>query len=62
VAWHIPVIPALRRLKQEDEEFEAIYMGYILIACLRKKKAFKLPQEILRRVWERSKNKKSYLQ
>jgi hypothetical protein len=33
----MPVIPALRRLRQEDLECEAI-LGYIARLCLKKKK------------------------
>jgi hypothetical protein len=35
--WHMPVITALRRLRQEDHEFEAI-VNYIEKPCLNKKK------------------------
>jgi hypothetical protein len=35
--WYIPVIPALRRLRQEDYEYEAS-LNYIAKFCLKKKK------------------------
>jgi hypothetical protein len=35
--WHMPIIPALGRLKQEDHKFEAS-LGYIVRSCLKKKK------------------------
>jgi hypothetical protein len=35
--WHIPVIPALRRMRQEYCEFKTI-PGYIVRPCLKKTK------------------------
>jgi hypothetical protein len=40
VWWHMPVISALRRLKQEDQEFE-VSLGYIERFYLLKKKKVK---------------------
>jgi hypothetical protein len=37
VWWHISVIPAFGRLKQEDHEFEDS-LGYIVRTCLLKKR------------------------
>jgi hypothetical protein len=34
---HIPVIPALRKLRQDDCKFKAS-LGYITTPCLKKKK------------------------
>jgi hypothetical protein len=34
VWWHTSVIPALRRLKQEDVKFKA-YLNYIVRLCLK---------------------------
>jgi hypothetical protein len=39
--WHLPVIPALGRLRQEDCEFEAS-LGYIARSCHEKKLPRKL--------------------
>jgi hypothetical protein len=36
IQWHIPIIPALRRLMQEDSKFKA-NLGYIVRSCLKKK-------------------------
>jgi hypothetical protein len=36
---HRPIIPALGRLRQEDQEFEAS-MGCVAIPCLKKKIIF----------------------
>jgi hypothetical protein len=33
--WHISVIPAARRLRQEDPEFKAI-LGYIARLCFKR--------------------------
>jgi hypothetical protein len=33
--WHMPLIPALRRLRQEDREFP-VNLGYIVETCLKK--------------------------
>jgi hypothetical protein len=39
-AWqYMPVIPALRRLRQEDLEFKAM-LGYVLRLCLKIKQKF----------------------
>jgi hypothetical protein len=35
VWWHSSLISALRRLRQEDHEFEG-YLGYMMIPCLKK--------------------------
>jgi hypothetical protein len=35
--WHTPVITALRRLRQEDHEFE-VSLGYVVKCCVNKKK------------------------
>jgi hypothetical protein len=35
--WHTPVIPALRRLREEEHEFE-VRLGYIIRPNLKKKK------------------------
>jgi hypothetical protein len=35
--WYIPIIPAFRRLKQEDLEFMGSW-GYIARLCLKKPK------------------------
>jgi hypothetical protein len=37
VWWHTPVMPAFRRLRQENCEFEA-RLGYIATPCLKKYK------------------------
>jgi hypothetical protein len=34
--WYMPVIPALRRVKQKDQELEAS-LGYRVKACVKKK-------------------------
>jgi hypothetical protein len=36
-SWLVPVIPALRRMRREDDEFQAS-LGYIVRPCLKKKK------------------------
>jgi hypothetical protein len=36
VCWHLPVIPALRRLRQEDFEFKGS-LCYKMRLCLKKK-------------------------
>jgi hypothetical protein len=35
--WHTPIIPALRRLLEEDLKFKAS-LGYVARPCLKKKK------------------------
>jgi hypothetical protein len=35
--WHIPIIPTLRRLTQEDLEFDSS-LGYIVRSCLKRKR------------------------
>jgi hypothetical protein len=35
--WYTPIIPALRRSKQKDHEFEAS-LGYTARTCLKKRK------------------------
>jgi hypothetical protein len=40
VWWLTPVIPALRGLRQENQEFEAS-LGYIARCCLKRKKGRK---------------------
>jgi hypothetical protein len=35
--WHKPVIPAIRKLRQEDPKFKT-NLGYILRLCLKRKK------------------------
>jgi hypothetical protein len=42
--WYAPEIPALKRLSQEDYEFE-VCLGYILKPCL---KTLKIPKSILK--------------
>jgi hypothetical protein len=37
VWWHMPIIPALGRLRQKDSEFEVI-LDYIVRTCLKKNK------------------------
>jgi hypothetical protein len=37
VCWHTPIIPALRRLRQEDLEFKAS-LGYIVRPSPKKRK------------------------
>jgi hypothetical protein len=43
-SWLVPVIPALRRMRREDDEFQAS-LGYIVRPCLKKKK--KSPKTLL---------------
>jgi hypothetical protein len=40
VQWYTPIIPALKRLKQENHEFKD-NIGYIVRHCLKKKKGKK---------------------
>jgi hypothetical protein len=40
VWWHVPIIPALMRPRQEDHEFEA-NMRYMLRTCLKRKNEWK---------------------
>jgi hypothetical protein len=35
--WYISIIPALRKLRQEDDEFEGS-LGYIVRSCQKKRK------------------------
>jgi hypothetical protein len=39
--WHIPIIQAFRRLRQEDPEPD-VSLGYILRPCLKKKKNYSI--------------------